>query len=94
MTLQVAEWTDEKGFTPVAAKYVRLRPFSEIERNRTYIVTTIVVRLLFYLVYFQLISINCPNNCSTKYFHTPCTLSECIFCMVEKMFLIKIYKSF
>lgn len=43
MLLQVAEWTDEKGFTPVAAKYVRLRPFSEIERNRTYIVTTIVV---------------------------------------------------
>jgi hypothetical protein len=40
---QVAEWTDESGFSPVAAKYVRLKPGSEIERNRTYIVTTIVV---------------------------------------------------
>jgi hypothetical protein len=40
---QVAEWTDEFGFSPVAAKYVRLRPGSEIEKNRTYIVTTIVV---------------------------------------------------
>ncbi|XP_065349136.1 glutamate receptor 1-like isoform X2 [Cloeon dipterum] len=39
--VKVAEWTDEKGFTPVAAKYVRLKPFAEIERNRTYIVTTI-----------------------------------------------------
>jgi hypothetical protein len=39
----VAEWTDEFGFSPVAAKYVRLKPGSEIERNRTYIVTTIVV---------------------------------------------------
>ena len=40
---QVAEWTDEFGFSPVAAKYVRLRPGSEIEKNRTYIVTTVVV---------------------------------------------------
>jgi hypothetical protein len=40
---QVAEWTDEFGFSPVAAKYVRLKPGSEIEKNRTYIVTTIVV---------------------------------------------------
>jgi len=40
---QVAEWTDELGFNPVAAKYVRLKPGSEIEKNRTYIVTTIVV---------------------------------------------------
>ncbi|KAG8291764.1 hypothetical protein J6590_053620 [Homalodisca vitripennis] len=38
----VAEWTDEQGFTPVAAKYVRLRPPSDIEKNKTYIVTTIV----------------------------------------------------
>ncbi|XP_046678070.1 glutamate receptor 1-like isoform X1 [Homalodisca vitripennis] len=40
--VKVAEWTDEQGFTPVAAKYVRLRPPSDIEKNKTYIVTTIV----------------------------------------------------
>ncbi|XP_012264901.2 glutamate receptor 1 isoform X2 [Athalia rosae] len=40
--VKVAEWTDEAGFQPIAAKYVRLRPQSDIERNRTYIVTTIV----------------------------------------------------
>ncbi|XP_046410710.1 glutamate receptor 1 isoform X1 [Neodiprion pinetum] len=40
--VKVAEWTDEAGFQPIAAKYVRLRPQSEIEKNRTYIVTTIV----------------------------------------------------
>ncbi|KAI4499670.1 hypothetical protein M0802_005240, partial [Mischocyttarus mexicanus] len=38
---KVAEWTDETGFQTIAAKYVRLRPH-EIEKNRTYIVTTIV----------------------------------------------------
>ncbi|KAK4877739.1 hypothetical protein RN001_010245 [Aquatica leii] len=38
--VKVAEWSDQSGFTPVAAKYVR--PSSHIERNRTYIVTTIV----------------------------------------------------
>ncbi|XP_054275505.1 glutamate receptor 1-like isoform X1 [Macrosteles quadrilineatus] len=40
--VKVAEWTDQGGFNPVAAKYVRLRPHSEIEKNKTYIVTTIV----------------------------------------------------
>ncbi|GFG28171.1 hypothetical protein Cfor_07823, partial [Coptotermes formosanus] len=40
--VKVAEWTDEFGFSPVAAKYVRLRPGGDIEKNRTYIVTTIV----------------------------------------------------
>ncbi|XP_017787276.1 PREDICTED: glutamate receptor 1-like isoform X2 [Nicrophorus vespilloides] len=40
--VKVAEWSDETGFTPVAAKYVRLKPTAHIERNRTYIVTTIV----------------------------------------------------
>lgn len=40
--VKVAEWTDETGFTPVAAKYVRLKPQQQIEKNRTYIVTTIV----------------------------------------------------
>nr|KAF7404092.1 hypothetical protein H0235_014786 [Vespula pensylvanica] len=39
--VKVAEWTDEAGFQTIAAKYVRLRPH-EIEKNRTYIVTTIV----------------------------------------------------
>lgn len=41
---KVAEWTDEAGFQAIAAKYIRLRPHLEIEKNRTYIVTTIVVR--------------------------------------------------
>nr|QNL15099.1 ionotropic receptor 2 [Aulacocentrum confusum] len=39
--VKVAEWTDEAGFQPIAAKYIRL-PTQEIERNKTYIVTTIV----------------------------------------------------
>ncbi|XP_077301920.1 glutamate receptor 1-like [Arctopsyche grandis] len=40
--VKVAEWTDESGLNPVAAKYMRLKPGADIERNRTYIVTTIV----------------------------------------------------
>nr|QHN69194.1 ionotropic receptor 13 [Sirex nitobei] len=40
--VKVAEWTDESGFQSIAAKYVRLRPQSDIEKNRTYVVTTIV----------------------------------------------------
>ncbi|XP_065162532.1 glutamate receptor 1-like [Atheta coriaria] len=40
--VKVAEWSDETGFAPVAAKYTRLKPTAHIERNRTYIVTTIV----------------------------------------------------
>ncbi|XP_011631786.1 glutamate receptor 1-like isoform X3 [Pogonomyrmex barbatus] len=39
--VKVAEWTDETGFQAIAAKYVRLRPH-EIEKNKTYIVTTIM----------------------------------------------------
>ncbi|XP_034938822.1 glutamate receptor 1-like isoform X2 [Chelonus insularis] len=39
--VKVAEWTDEAGFQPIAAKYIRL-PSQEIEKNKTYIVTTIV----------------------------------------------------
>ncbi|XP_020297396.1 glutamate receptor 1 isoform X11 [Pseudomyrmex gracilis] len=39
--VKVAEWTDETGFQAIAAKYVRLRPH-EIEKNKTYIVTTIL----------------------------------------------------
>ncbi|XP_039287193.1 glutamate receptor 1-like isoform X1 [Nilaparvata lugens] len=40
--VKVAEWTDISGFQPVAAKYERLRPHPDIEKNHTYIVTTIV----------------------------------------------------
>ncbi|XP_076686024.1 glutamate receptor IB isoform X3 [Andrena cerasifolii] len=40
--VKVAEWTDEAGFQSIAAKYIRLRPHAEIEKNKTYIVTTIV----------------------------------------------------
>lgn len=41
--VKVAEWSDDTGFTPVAAKYIRLKPPVTIERNKTYVVTTIVV---------------------------------------------------
>lgn len=44
LPFKVAEWTDEAGFQAIAAKYIRLRPHTEIEKNKTYIVTTIVVR--------------------------------------------------
>ncbi|XP_060535299.1 glutamate receptor 1-like [Cylas formicarius] len=40
--VKVAEWSDELGFNAVAAKYIRLKPSAHIERNKTYIVTTIV----------------------------------------------------
>ncbi|XP_066250045.1 glutamate receptor 1-like isoform X2 [Euwallacea similis] len=40
--VKVAEWTDQNGFNPVAAKYTRLKPAAHIERNKTYVVTTIV----------------------------------------------------
>lgn len=40
--IKVAEWSDESGFTPIAPKYVRLNPRNEFERNKTYIVTTII----------------------------------------------------
>lgn len=39
--VKVAEWTDDTGFTPIAAKYVRLRA-PDFEKNKTYIVTTII----------------------------------------------------
>lgn len=45
LPFKVAEWTDEAGFQAIAAKYIRLRPHAEIEKNKTYIVTTIVVRM-------------------------------------------------
>ncbi|KRT85805.1 hypothetical protein AMK59_749 [Oryctes borbonicus] len=40
--VKVAEWSDETGFTSVAAKYVRLKSSAHIEKNHTYIVTTIL----------------------------------------------------
>ncbi|XP_037934300.1 glutamate receptor 1-like [Teleopsis dalmanni] len=40
--VKVAEWSDEGGLQPLSAKYVRLRPHAEIEKNRTYIVTTML----------------------------------------------------
>lgn len=40
--VKVAEWSDETEFIPIAAKYVRLRPKADFERNKTYIVTSIV----------------------------------------------------
>ncbi|XP_049960400.1 glutamate receptor 1-like [Schistocerca serialis cubense] len=39
---KVAEWSDELGLTPVAAKYMRLRTSADSKKNKTYIVTTIV----------------------------------------------------
>lgn len=41
--VKVAEWSDQTGFNPVAVKYTRLKGSATIEKNRTYIVTTIVV---------------------------------------------------
>ncbi|KAJ8924635.1 hypothetical protein NQ315_000785 [Exocentrus adspersus] len=40
--VKVAEWSDETGFISVAAKYSRPKSSAHIERNKTYIVTTIV----------------------------------------------------
>lgn len=38
----MAEWNDDTGLQPLNAKYVRLRPHVEFEKNRTYIVTTVL----------------------------------------------------
>ncbi|KAI8126200.1 Glutamate receptor 1 [Lucilia cuprina] len=40
--VKVAEWSDDLGLQPLSAKYVRLKPHAEIEKNRTYIVTTVL----------------------------------------------------
>ncbi|XP_044734637.1 glutamate receptor 1-like [Chrysoperla carnea] len=40
--VKVAEWTDKTGFTPFKTKNLRLKSQQEIEKNKTYIVTTIV----------------------------------------------------
>lgn len=39
--VKVAEWSDASGITPVFAKYTRIRNH-EIEKNKTYIITTII----------------------------------------------------
>lgn len=39
--VKVAEWTDISGITAVAAKYVRNKNH-DIEKNKTYIVTTLL----------------------------------------------------
>ncbi|KAM8710112.1 hypothetical protein ACLKA7_016842 [Drosophila subpalustris] len=40
--VKVAEWNDVTGLQPLNAKFVRLRPHVEFEKNRTYIVTTVL----------------------------------------------------
>lgn len=41
--VKVAEWTDTSGINPVMAKYTTLKvPKQEFEKNRTYILTTIL----------------------------------------------------
>lgn len=40
--VKVAEWSDESGFTPLAAKYMRAHPKGAYEKNQTYIVTSVL----------------------------------------------------
>jgi glutamate receptor, ionotropic, invertebrate len=42
LQVKVAEWSDETRFLPVAAKFTRLRNNVDFERNKTYIMTTIL----------------------------------------------------
>lgn len=49
--VKIAQWTDEHGFQLGMPKYSRPKTHNEIEKNRTYIVTTIVVSLLFFIKY-------------------------------------------
>lgn len=39
--VKVAEWSDTSGITPILAKYTRIRTH-EIEKNKTYIITTLI----------------------------------------------------
>lgn len=41
--VKIAEWSDESGFVLGAPKYMRPKGSTHFEKNRTYIVTTIVV---------------------------------------------------
>ncbi|CAL8101103.1 unnamed protein product [Orchesella dallaii] len=40
--VKIGEWSDTRGFTAIPAKYIRPPTFSRIQKNRTYIVTTIL----------------------------------------------------
>lgn len=40
--VKVAEWSDETELMPVAAKYMTTYPSDNVEKNRTFIVTTII----------------------------------------------------
>lgn len=40
--VKVAEWSDETGFIPLAAKYMRTHTKEEYEKNHTYVVTMIL----------------------------------------------------
>lgn len=40
--VKVAEWSDETEFIPVAAKYMQSYARNDFEKNRTYVVTTIL----------------------------------------------------
>lgn len=40
--VKVAEWTDVAGISAVAAKYMRNKNQHDIEKNKTYIVTTLL----------------------------------------------------
>lgn len=40
--VKVAEWSDETGFMPLAAKYMRAHPKSNYEKNQTYVVTMVL----------------------------------------------------
>lgn len=39
--VKVAEWSDASGITPILAKYTRIRNH-DIEKNKTYIITTLI----------------------------------------------------
>jgi hypothetical protein len=44
MLLQIAEWSDATGFVTVAPKYTRPPKFATFQKNRTYIVSSIIVK--------------------------------------------------
>jgi hypothetical protein len=42
--VKVGEWSPSRGFTSIPPKYTRPGLITRIQRNRTYVVTTILVR--------------------------------------------------
>jgi len=44
--VKIAQWSDEHGLQLGVPKYSRPKTFNEFEKNRTYIVTTILVSVL------------------------------------------------